>query len=372
MKILCVIDHFGAGGAQRQMVELACGLKLRGHAVEIFVYHPQYDFFKSRVMACGIPVHEYKKGRGFSWGVVKSLSSLTGRFDIVLSYLNSPSIYAEISKLVVRTPKLVVSERSSHLGDKSRTGASVRRALHRLADRVVVNSHSHKQWLENNFPWLQGKVTSIYNGLNVESYAQPPNVPTEKEDLRLLVIGRVGPEKNAINLVAGCGLYYQMYRSVPRIAWVGRRDNSLEGQRYCRKLDGILDSFPEVKKQWRWFGERNDVPDLLGAHHALIHPSLYEGLPNVVCEALASGRPVLISDVCDHSLLVADGKRGFLFDPYSPESIAKSIRRLVTLGDEEWLQLSKNARQYAGTFLTVTRMVSAYEALFSGLVRKVQ
>ena len=45
MKVLLIIDHFGAGGAQRQMVELACGLQRRGHAVEMFVYFPRYDFF---------------------------------------------------------------------------------------------------------------------------------------------------------------------------------------------------------------------------------------------------------------------------------------------------------------------------------------
>jgi len=56
-------------------------------------------------------------------------------------------------------------------------------------------------------------------------------------------------------------------------------------------------------------------------HDAFVHPSFYEGMPNVVCEALAAGLPVLVSDVCDHPLLVEKGVQGFLF------SLRKTLNR---------------------------------------------
>ena len=46
MRILCVIDSLGSGGAQRQMVSLAQGMVARSHEVEFFVYHPELDHFK--------------------------------------------------------------------------------------------------------------------------------------------------------------------------------------------------------------------------------------------------------------------------------------------------------------------------------------
>jgi glycosyltransferase involved in cell wall biosynthesis len=107
-----------------------------------------------------------------------------------------------------------------------------------------------------------------------------------------------------------------------------------------------------------------DVGGLLQKHHALIHPSFYEGLPNVVCEALAVGMPVLVSDVCDHPRLVADGERGFLFDPNAPASIAAAISKLVNLAAADWRRISRNARQFAEDKLDVERMVTQYEALF--------
>jgi len=60
MRLLLVIDHLGLGGAQRQIVELACGLAARGHTVELFTYFPQHEFFLRRVLEEGIAVHSYR------------------------------------------------------------------------------------------------------------------------------------------------------------------------------------------------------------------------------------------------------------------------------------------------------------------------
>ena len=54
MKVLLVIDHFGPGGAQRQIVELACGMQRRGHEIEMFVYFPEHGFFRPLLDAHGL------------------------------------------------------------------------------------------------------------------------------------------------------------------------------------------------------------------------------------------------------------------------------------------------------------------------------
>lgn len=372
MNVLCVIDHFGSGGSQKQMVELACGLKRRRHTVEVFVYHPKYDFFKATLSALAICVHEYdKRSKGFAIGVVNQLRSLfkNNKYDVVISFLQSPSVYCELTKLTAPSTKLIVSERASHFGDRSRLGALFRRHLHRCANHIVVNSHSHKSWLENNHKWLRGKVTTIYNGLDVSQFASPPLVLKSARDLRLIAVGRVGPEKNVLRLLMALDVFYRVNGWLPTVSWVGRRDDdSTSARRYCRQVDHWLDDKPQICKHWRWVGERADIPNLIAGHHALIHPSEYEGLPNVVCEALAAGRPVLVSDVCDHARLVASGERGFLFDPRDPADIADAIGRLAALGERDWIAFSGNARRYAQAALTTERMVSEYEALFLSVI----
>jgi glycosyltransferase involved in cell wall biosynthesis len=125
-----------------------------------------------------------------------------------------------------------------------------------------------------------------------------------------------------------------------------------------------------LNEQWDWLGERSDIPDLLQAHTALIHPSFYEGLPNVVCEALACGLPVLASDVCDHPYLVEEGVRGFLFNPHSPDSIAEAINKLYLASHDRRCQMSADARAFAEENLASAIFTDNYEKLFLSLIDK--
>ncbi len=369
MKALLVIDHFGSGGAQRQLVELACGLSRRGHEVEIFVYHPRFSFFRPRIDQHGIVVHEYEKRGRLGLGVVRRLAEVmrVGAFDVAVSYLKSTNVYSEFASLFSSPAALVVSERTSYHDDATWITSMARRLLHALADHVVTNSVTQRDWLRQK-PWLSQKVTSIYNGLDLEHFspASARGQPAANGP-KLLGIGRVGPEKNIANLVRGLSLLVDRTGTCPKVSWVGPRDESARGRRYSAEIDALIGALPVVREKWEWLGLRSDIAELLRAHDALVHPSLYEGLPNVVCEALACGVPVLASNVCDHPLLVGDGKRGFLFDPLSPDSIANAVNRLQVQDTKGWQRLSQQAREFATAELGIEKMVSAYESLFCEL-----
>jgi glycosyltransferase involved in cell wall biosynthesis len=368
MKVLLIIDHFGPGGAQRQMVELACGLKRRGHAVEMFVYFNQYDFFRARLDKHQIIIHEPPTGSWASIGVVRRLASLMrrGAFDVAVSYLSTANIYAELARVVAPGTRLVVSERTNFHDDKSAMGALLRRLLHVLSDRVVANSETQAAWLRSR-PWLRGKVSCIYNGVDLSSFHPMDSIPKSGRALRLLGVGRIGPEKNLLNLILALAQFEGEFGRVPEVGWAGQRDASRAGRRYCERIDALLASLPTVREHWHWLGLQSNIPGLLRDYDALIHPSLYEGLPNSVCEALAAGMPVLASNVCDHPLLVADGSRGYLFDPRDPASIAAAVAKLAQLDVGAWRNFARNAREYASINLSVDRMVDSYEALFTSL-----
>jgi len=362
MKILLVIDHLGLGGAQRQVVELACGLVRRGHAVEIFNYFPRMDFFRARVLAQGITVHDCTKGRGFSLGVLRRLRALIrrGNFGVIVSYLNSPNIYTELAGVGRNGAKLVVSERCSRHDDRSMLGSLVRRLLHGISDHVVTNSETHAQWLDGRW-WLRGRVSCIYNGLDPGSLLPGLPAPARPQDLRLLAAGRVCPQKNPLRLVRALQLFHQEHGYVPHVSWAGKTDSAHRA--YHAEVNALLANTPAVRERWQWLGEQPNMPCLLSQHHALIHPSVYEGLPNSVCEALGAGMPVLVSDVCDHPLLVEDGARGFIFDPLQPGDIAAAIGKLARWTPAQWTAGAANAAAYARENLSVEKMVSAYEQL---------
>lgn len=370
MKILCVIDHFGSGGAQRQIVELACGLARRGHVVEVFAYFPEYDFFRPRLDASGVKVHYFAKGRGVSLKALIRLASLlrVGRYDAAVAFLRTPGIYLELAGLFAPATKVVVSERSSFQRESPGFAQWVERFLHRMADRVVANSRSHADWLRARYAWLASKVACVYNGVAIPELAAPVLVPSPVKDLRLLVVGRIGPEKNALNILRALALFGERFGWIPRVGWVGKSDESDSGRAYRAGVDAFLAENQRIAERWTWMGERRDVAEVVADHHALLHASFFEGLPNVVCEALSLGKPVVLSNVCDHPYLVAEGERGFLFDPNDPASIADALGRLAAMEPAQWRSMSKNCRDYAIRELEMGRMLDRFEGILRDIV----
>lgn len=365
MKVLCVIDSLGSGGAQRQIANLACALKDKGHDVEMLVYFPEESFYRSVVNEAGITVHEIEKGAGFSWKVVLHIRRLlrVDRYDAVISFLGAPDFYCELaSVLALSRSKLIVSERSSAMGDIGTLRPLILRVMHVVADSVVANSFTHAQWLRK-YPWLRQKTHVIYNGYLLPPPVSQPYRGNNVNRFRYLVIGRLHQGKNGVRLIKGLELYSKMHGRTPEIGWAGRQETDPESLKNRSEMDDLLAQHTDIAMNWQWLGERRDIPALLRDCDALLHVSLYEGLPNAVCEAFAEGRPVIASNVCDHPRLVEEGIRGVLCDPLSPESICDAIQRFEALSVSERDMMGVNARRYAEDYLTIDKMVAAYEGL---------
>ena len=367
LKILLLIDSLGSGGAQRQLVNLACGLKGRDHDVELFIYYPKLDFFRSELDSVSIPVHQVSIQGGFSFRIFLKLIHLytSGRYDSIISFLDVPNIYAELAKLLsFRNINLVVSERSSFKREKNCLFNVFKRWFHLLANHVVANSHDHTNWLKKKY-WLKNKTHTIYNGYSVSNNIDTNTCSSTSSDLDLLIVGRINPVKNGFRILQGLIRFYEKHGYSPKVSWVGRQEQDKESLLERKRIDELLSQFPNLTYSWKFLGERQDVPSLLQQTDALIHISLFEGLPNVVCEAFIAGRPVIASNVCDHPLLVEDKVRGILCDPLSVESICSAIQRFVNLTSEERHNMGNNARRYAEQHLSAERMVSEYEKLLN-------
>src|SRR4029077_1011946 len=79
----------------------------------------------------------------------------------------------------------------------------------------------------------------------------------------------------------------------------------------------------------RFLGHRDDVPRLLAASDLLVLPSLYEGLPNVVLEAMRFRKPVVATAAPGTTEVVVDGETGLLVPVKTPTALAKAIRAVL-------------------------------------------
>lgn len=357
MRILCVIENLNAGGAQRQLVNLACGLKRRGHHVEFFTYRPQ-DFFKPELDQADIPTHLFLKTNRFSLVPVWKLRRLIrdGDFDVVLAFLETSVVYAEMACIGIPGVRVIASERNSVMDGDVSVSRLVRSCLHLLARSVVVNSYAHSAWMAARFPFLRSRLVTIWNGVDTEVF-HPANTGYRSGTLKLLGVGRITPQKNLPALVHAIAQCRQKNLQVT-IDWVGESDD----QAYHRKVLSAIEDH-RVGSIWHWLGVRKDIPALLLQYDALILPSLWEGLPNVVCEALAAGLPALVSDISDNARLVQDGMTGLIFDPKQPDAIAHAISQFAAIDQDARASFGRAARAFAEKELSLATYVNAFERL---------
>jgi glycosyltransferase involved in cell wall biosynthesis len=371
LKLLFVIDHFGSGGAQRQMVSLALGLAQRGHQVEFLVYYPSFDFFRDRIDAAGLVVHQAAKTDRLGLGIVSALRRLidTGNYSAVLAFMETPAVYTELACVGRRRTPLVVSERVDPPSGPSGWRLRTRAWLHRRADRVVTNSYACGHDWSRRFPSLASRVEVIWNGVELQRFIPRPSRDTGGERLAVVAIGTLVPRKNAHGVVQALAELKRRGRVIPRLTWFGKMDDTAEGRGYRARLDDSI-ATAGLADDWTWAGECTDVERVLGEADLLVHPSFREGLSNVICESLAAGCPVLAADVGDNRLLVGDGERGALFDPARTTDLADLLDRFQQLSPDEWSSRRRAARSFAERELSLDRCVRQYESVFESVGRR--
>jgi glycosyltransferase involved in cell wall biosynthesis len=287
-------------------------------------------------------------------------------YDVVLAFLKMPSLYAELVNLLKinhRIP-LIVSERSASMGAGSIVDQLVRQA-HRFTTAVVANSNTQAMWLSKYFPFLQGRLQVIHNGVDLdEFYPSPDRNFMSSSHCRLLGIGRISRPKNIPNLIRALGLCTQQHVIDVHVSWIGK----VESKKEMELAMEVLREY-QFSDRWTWLGERRDIAELMNSSDALILPSLWEGLPNVVCEAMACGLPVLCSSVSDLSQMIEDEVQGFLLDPNDPQQMAQAIWRFASLNEHQRRAMGLSGRQFTEKELGLEHFVDRYEQLMSSIAR---
>lgn len=370
MRILCVIDCLLSGGAQRQLTSLATELVRRGHEVDAFAYYG-IEHFADEMRAGGVGIRQHRKRRRYSLSPARELRAIfrEARYDIALAFLPVPNFYCLLASLgLKRRPKIVVSERSFPIGGIPGFKKGILERFYPLADHITTNAHHMREYYRRRYGWGDDRVTTIWNGLDLDKFSAPPLARAPGEPLKLLCIGRVDRQKAWHLLAEAAGALKSRYGTQIRVSIVGRNEPKIADEfKYRDELQSVLQRHG-IADDWEFLGVRRDIPALFATHHALAHPSIVEGLSNVVCESLACGRPVIAADAFDHRLLVQQGETGWLFAQDDVASLADALRRLDTASAEQLARMGANARRFAEQHLTIARLADEYEALFARLL----
>ena len=350
-KIILFTDSLGAGGAQRQLVGLAVMLHKEGYDVKVCTYHNQ-DFYKYYLDENGITNVIIPNANNSKIRILAVRRFfLQEKPDWVIAYQETPSLVASINKLLGGKYSLIVSERNTTqvIGIKER----IRFMFYRFANHIVPNSYAQEKFLCEHYPWMSPKLSTITNFVDTNKFSFVEH--KKREIPKIVVAATIFESKNALGLIEAIKIAKERGCKFT-VEWYGK---IAAYQEYIDKCEKLIDEY-KLQSFIKLYDKTKEIQKKYAECDFFCLPSFFEGTPNVICEAISCGCPVICSDVCDNSIYVNEGKNGFLFNPKSPESIANAINRMISLDDKQFTEFSIHSRKIAEEKLSEKTFLNKY------------
>lgn len=367
LTLLYVVGNFVAGGAERHLLEMWRRLDRRRFDVHIAYFQREGQFVPD-VEALGLPLHDLGMGRRIydARGAVAlaRLVALTRRLrpDVIHGYLFGPNLFAALAGRLVGVPAVVIAKRNVDAFETPRQVA-VQRLAHRLATHVTAVSVAVADTaVALGVP--RSRVTVIENGVDVGRFdgITPDRARLGVADARPIIgsVGCLAPRKDYGTLLEALASLTARGRDVV-VALVGDGPDRAALEAQARSLG--------LSERVRFLGERSDVDRLLPAMDLFVLSSREEGIPNALLEAMAAGRPSIVTDVGGNREVLDDGETGWIVPARDPAALAAAID-LALSDPAEARRRGERARQVTRERRSIDTMVRRHEAFYRAAARR--
>lgn len=366
MRVAFLIDNLGSGGAQRQAVEVAVRLRQR-HGVEVdFGVYRDVDFFVPRLEQAGIQIALLPKRGAIDPRFPGEVARWVGERqpDVVHAFLPLPVVWAALARRRARGPLWIAGERSSPIENLGRGLAPIVRWAYRRCDAVTANSVRAQETLVERWRIPAERVHYLPNGIDLAEWdrraARECPVALDPGAFHVALVGRFSEEKNHGLLLEALSRVEPGLRRRVRLWFFGAEGPASEPVRAAIERHGL-------GGQVTCHGPTPELASLLSHIHALVLPSRFEGSPNVVLEAMASGLPVVASDVGDVPSLVTPGETGWRVPVGDPEALAHALGELLAAPEEARARMGAAARAAVETRFTIDVVAQLHLDLYRRL-----
>lgn len=356
MRFALVIASLGPGGAERVISELANRWMSQGHVVALITLDcPQnIPFYSLDPRIQLVQIDQKSQSTTYVGRFVEIIKRLfvlrqsikSIRPDAVLSFVDITNLVTLLSCMRLNIP-IVVSERiDPHHHPIPRPYKWLRRKLYRLAQRIVVQTRSAADYFDGE---LQNKITIIPN------FVQRPVVCAEiRPKVQTIVsAGRLERQKDFTTLI-------QAFDRVIRVESDLRLIIYGEGSER-KNLTQLVESLNLSDKVFFPGATQYLAAELVKAD-IFVFPSLYEGFPNALCEAMALGLPVVASNCSGNTDIVRDGVDGRLFPVGCVDDLTMRLLELIQ-AENQRVDLAENAKDVVQRFSADT-ILKLWDQLF--------
>jgi glycosyltransferase involved in cell wall biosynthesis len=359
-----LIESDGPGGAERIVARLARGLEARGIRSVVFVPENGEGWLAGQLKGSGVVVDHFRLTRPVSPACARSLAAAFLRHGIAVAHSHefSMAVYGAWASRLAGIAHVITMH-----GGRYYAGRLQRRLAMRLAiaasRRTVAVSASVARDLRRDLRLAESRIFTIPNGVQF--------VPAEPSALRhelcighgdplLVSVGNLYPVKGHQHLIDALALLIPRYPAL-HVAISGRGE--LAGALTARAHSLGLAAHVHL------LGLRSDVAAILAAADVFVLPSLSEGLPLALLEAMLARRPIVASDVGEVGTALAHGDAGILVPPGNPAELAAALDRVLS-DPHRSRMMGERAASRAAAEYGESRMIRRYASLYDEVLNR--
>ncbi|MBN2105747.1 glycosyltransferase [bacterium] len=352
--IAYIIGQLTHGGAERQLFRLVHNLDKFSFKPFVFCLSENIEPYGTLLKEEGVFVLCLERKNNIEPQRVFRLAYLLIKYqiDIVHALLHIGNGYGVLAAMLAGIKTFIPSIRSEEMNRPMHIRITDWLAM-RYAKAILANSERGRQVILNQWKINDEKVYVIHNGINIDHYSNK-ETKTHK-NIRMSWIGKPTRAKNIQMMLDVAEMVYRSIQNTEfRIIGPGLSENEFE----------LSDQY---KSFVRLMGPRRDVPEILKNTDIFILTSRSEGLPNVIMEAMAAGKPVVATDVGGVSELVQHGKTGYLVPSGDVEKMTEAIMDLIE-HPEKREAFGYEGRISIESYFSIEKMVRKTENLYLSII----
>lgn len=360
--ILHTIETGGPGGAETVLLELAS--RLDPNRFRSIALLPGGHWLPQQLESRNIPVIIAKSDAWYDLSLLRAMAKTIRKenVDLIHSHLADQNFYSCLIGCLTGCKAIATYHGTLRLSGRNGLRRSIKSWVvrHSAVAVVVVSDYLQQSFKAAGFP--AQKMVRIYNGVDLDRFS-PHQGGRLRAELSLEGTAKLVGMVANLRRSKGYEHFVQAARQVAdcipeaRFIAVGEIEETIaERMRELLRRLGLEERFFLL-------GFRSDIPQILRDLDVFVLSSTDEGLSIATIEAMAAGKPVVVTRSGGPQEIVEDGETGFLVPPADPEALAAKICEVLRHPDVG-ARLGARARgEVVGRF-TLTKMVGEYESLY--------
>lgn len=325
IRILHVVTIMDCGGIETRTMELMRHIDRNRYLFDFCVHKPQPGYYDQEITQLGGKVHNcgpLKNLPIFAYRFYKLLK--TSNYDVVHCHVPTfAAVCLPIAKLLGIKKRIAHFRSTSNIKKQNFFHKLSRKFLARIAcanatDIIGISSDVLNNWFGKQYSQYS-RIHLVYNGINLTPFTCPrqPDWLRQEFDIpqswqTVIHVGRFDPPKNHRKIISVAQAFLAQN---PKTCFllIG------PGQGQLKQSIKKLVQQKNLTQNIRFPGLRTDIPQIMRSADALLFPSTWEGLGNVVIEAAAAGLPMVLSDLPAFHEILAVAGRAELLNPTAPD-----------------------------------------------------